>query len=78
MQRNLTRTALGELMQQRTDLAPRKVAGKVAEGVDSNTPICTLEALGLPKKPAALALLADAPKCSLRYSSSGTYLRPAV
>ena len=57
MERNLTRAALDVVLAQRTELAP--LAGKLAEGVDSNVLINMLEALGLPKKPAALA---DAPK----------------
>lgn len=57
MERNLTRAALDTVLGQRTDLAP--LAGKLAEGVDSDLLISLLEALGLPKNPAALG---DAPK----------------
>jgi hypothetical protein len=57
MERNLTRAALDAVFGAHTDLAP--LAGKLADGVDSNVLINLLEALGLPSKPAALA---DAPK----------------
>jgi hypothetical protein len=52
-----TRAALDAVFGAHTDLAP--LAGKLADGVDSNVLINLLEALGLPSKPAALA---DAPK----------------